>query len=63
MLSGHACNMVFLVGSELGLGLGLGLELVSKVVSWTFFELSLLITLKPQVGRTKFPAIYTLYPR
>ena len=54
--------MVFLVGSELGLGLGLGLELVSKVVSWTFFELSLLITLKPQVGRTKFPDIYTLYP-
>ena len=48
------------VGSGLGLGLGLGLELVSKVVIWAFFEISLLITLELHVGHTKFPDLYTL---
>ena len=47
----------------LGSGLGLGLELVSKLVSevvfWAFFEISLLITLEPHVGHTKFPDFYT----
>ena len=28
---------------------------VSKVVFWAFFEISLLITLEPHVGHTKFP--------
>ena len=43
-----------------GLGLGLGLAFVSKVVFWAFFEVSLLITLEPHVGHTKFPDFYTL---
>ena len=49
----------------LGSGLGLGLELVSKLVSevvfWAFFEISLLITLEPHVGHTKFPDFYTFF--
>ena len=48
------------VGAESGLGLGLGLELVSKVVLWAFFEISILIALEPHVGHTKFPDFYTL---
>ena len=47
------------VGSGLGFGLGLGLELVSRAVFWAFFEISLVITLKPHVGHTKFPHFYT----
>ena len=43
-----------------GLGLGLGLAFVSKGVLWTFFEVSLLITLEPHVGHTNFPDFYTL---
>ena len=39
-------------GSGSGLESGLGLELVSKVVFWAFFEISLLITLEPHVGHT-----------
>ena len=41
-------------------GLGFGLELVSKAVFSAFFEISLLITLVPHVGHTKFPDFYTL---
>ena len=48
------------VGSGSGSGFGLGLELVSKAVFWAFFEISLLITLEPHVGHTKFPDFYTL---
>ena len=48
------------VGVGSGLVLSLGLELVSKVVFWAFFEISLLITLEPHVGHTKFPDFYTL---
>ena len=33
---------------------------MSKVVFWAFFEISLLITLEPHVGHTKFPDFYTL---
>ena len=29
-----------------------------KVVFWAFFEISLLVTLEPQVGHTKFPDFY-----
>ena len=47
-------------GSGSGLESGLGLELVSKVVFWAFFEISLLITLEPHVGHTKYPDFYTL---
>ena len=39
---------------------GLGLKLVSKVVFWAFFEGSLLITMEPHMGHTKFPDFYTL---
>ena len=35
-----------------GAGSGLGLGLVSKVVPWVLFEISLLITLEPHVGHT-----------
>ena len=48
------------VGSGTGLGLGLGLYLVSKVVFWAFFEISLHRTLEPHVGHTKFPDFNTL---
>ena len=41
------------VGSGSGLGLVLGLELVSKVVFWAIFEISLLITLEPHVGHAQ----------
>ena len=47
------------VGVGSGLGLGLGLELVSQVVFWAFFEISLLITPERHVGYTKFPDFYT----
>ena len=36
------------------------LELVSKVVFWSFFEVSLLITLEPHVGHTKVTDFSTL---
>ena len=39
--------------------IGLGLELVSRAVFWAFFEISLVITLEPHVGHTKFPHFYT----
>ena len=43
-----------------GSGLGFGLELVTKVViNWAFFEISLLLTLEPHFGHTKFPDFYT----
>ena len=48
------------VGEGSVLGSGLGLELVSKVVFWAFFEISLLVALEPHVGHTKFPDFYTL---
>ena len=41
-------------------GVRVWLELVSKVVFWAFFEISLLRTLEPHVGHTKFPDFYTL---
>ena len=46
-------------GSGLGFRFGLGLGLVSKVVIWTFFHVSLVITLEPHVGHTKFPDFHT----
>ena len=49
-----------LIWVGLGLGLGLGLELVSKVVSWAFFDISLLIKLEPHVSHTKFADFYTI---
>ena len=36
------------------------LGLVSKAVFWALFEISLLITLGPHVGHTKYPDFYTL---
>ena len=36
----------------------IGLELVSKVVFWANFVISLPITLEPSVGHTKFPVFY-----
>ena len=34
--------------------------IVSKAVFWAFFEISLLVTLEPHAGHTKFPDFYTL---
>ena len=45
------------VGAESGLGLGLVSKVV--VVFWAFVEISLLITLEPHLGHTKFPDFYT----
>ena len=47
-------------GSGLGFGFGLGLGLVSKVVIWAFFDISLVITLEPHVDHTIFPVFHTL---
>ena len=41
-------------------GLRLGLELVSKVVFGAFFESSLLTTMEPYLGHSKFPDLITL---
>ena len=41
------------VGAESGLAFGLAL--VSKAVFLASFEISLLVTLEPHVGHTKFP--------
>ena len=38
------------IWAGVGSGLGLGLELVSKVVFWAYFEISLLTALEPHVG-------------
>ena len=48
------------VGAGSGLGFGFGLGLVSKVVILAFFDISLVITLEPHVGHTKFPDFHTL---
>ena len=40
-------------------GAGSGLGLVCQVVFWVFFEMSLLITLEPHVGHTKFPDFHS----
>ena len=53
-------HMLVGAGSGLGFGFGLGLGLVSKVVIWAFFDISLVITLEPHVGHTKFPDFHTL---
>ena len=45
-----------------GSGSVIGLESVSEAVFWAFFDISLLVTLEPQEGHTKFP-ISILYPR
>ena len=48
-------------GSRLGFGFGFGLGLVSKVVIWACFDIiSLVITLEPHVGHTKFPDFHAL---
>ena len=37
-----------------GVGVRVRVRIVSKGVLWAFFEISLLITLEPHVGHTKF---------